>query len=58
MKVFEAETAPVLPHYRSQGRFAEVNGLQDVDLVTREVLAGLARLRGGSSSHAGAPRGA
>lgn len=58
MKVFEAETAPVLPHYRSQGRFAEVNGLQDVDLVTREVLAGLARLRGGSNSQAGAPRGA
>ena len=58
MKVFEAETAPVLPHYRSQGRFAEVNGLQDVDLVTREILAGLARLRGGANSQAGAPRGA
>jgi adenylate kinase len=46
MKVFEEETAPVLPHYRSQGRFAEVNGLQDVETVTREVLAQLARLRG------------
>jgi adenylate kinase len=46
MKVFEAETAPVLPHYRSQGRFAEVNGLQDVETVTREVLAQLASLRG------------
>jgi len=46
MKVFEEETAPVLPHYRSQGRFAEVNGLQDVETVTHEVLAQLARLRG------------
>jgi adenylate kinase len=57
MKVFEEETAPVLPHYRSQGRFAEVNGLQDVKTVTREVLAQLAQLRGGSSGQTGVSRG-
>jgi adenylate kinase len=45
MKVFEEETAPVIPHYRAQGRFAEVNGLQDVDSVTSEIRSQLARLR-------------
>jgi adenylate kinase len=58
MKVFEEETAPVLPHYRSQGRFAEVNGLQDVAIVTHEVLSQLARLRSGSGSPPSASHGA
>jgi adenylate kinase len=45
MKVFEAETAPVISHYHSQGRFAEVNGLHRVDTVTRDIHAQLERLR-------------
>ncbi len=45
MKVFEAETAPVIPHYQTQGRFAEVNGLQPVEAVTREIRVQLERLR-------------
>ena len=45
MKVFQDETAPVIPHYRAQGRFAVVNGLQNVDAVTRDIRAELQKLR-------------
>jgi adenylate kinase len=45
MKVFEEETAPVIPHYQAQGRFAQVDGLQDVSSVTREIRARLQELR-------------
>ena len=45
MKTFEAQTAPVVEHYRKQGRFEEVNGDQAVELVTAEITAALKRLR-------------
>jgi adenylate kinase len=45
MKTFEAQTAPVVEHYRRQGRFEEVNGDQAVDQVTAEITAALKRLR-------------
>jgi len=45
MKTFEAQTAPVVEHYRKQGRFEEVNGDQAVELVTVEITAALKRLR-------------
>lgn len=45
MKVFDAETAPVISHYHAQGRFAEVNGLHCVETVAREIRAQLERLR-------------
>jgi len=45
MKVFAEETAPVIQHYRSMGRFAQVDGLQDVESVTREIRARLRELR-------------
>ena len=45
MQVFEAETAPVISHYDTEGRFAEVNGLQRADAITRDISARLKRLR-------------
>jgi adenylate kinase len=45
MKTFEAQTAPVVEHYRRQGRFEEVNGDQAVEQVTVEITAALKRLR-------------
>ena len=45
MKTFEAQTAPVIEHYRNQGRFAEVNGDQPVEQVTAAIEAALKRLR-------------
>ena len=50
MRVFEEETAPVIPHYKAQGRFAQVDGLQDVASVTREIRASLQQLRASSGS--------
>jgi adenylate kinase len=45
MKTFEAQTAPVVEHYRKQGRFEEVDGDQAVEQVTSEITAALKRLR-------------
>jgi adenylate kinase len=45
MKVFDRETAPVIPHYRAQGRFTEIDGLQDVPQVTKAIEAALRTMR-------------
>jgi len=45
MKVFDKETAPVIPHYRAQGRFIQIDGLQDVGVVTAAIEAALKSLR-------------
>jgi adenylate kinase len=46
IRTYEAETAPVVEHYRGLGRFAEVDGELPVDQVTRSIKAAVARLRG------------
>jgi adenylate kinase len=45
MKTFEAQTAPVIEHYRKQGRFEEVDGDQAVERVTLAITTALRRLR-------------
>jgi adenylate kinase len=45
MKTFEAQTAPVIEHYRAQGRFRQVNGDQPVESVTSAITAALRQLR-------------
>jgi adenylate kinase len=45
MKTFEAQTAPVIEHYRKQSRFKEINGDHPVEKVTADIEAALARLR-------------
>ncbi len=45
MKVFEEQTAPVVEHYRNQGRFQEVNGDQSVEAVTIAIRQALQNLR-------------
>lgn len=45
MKTFTAQTAPVIEHYRNQGRFQEVNGDQSVDDVTAAIRQALETLR-------------
>ena len=45
IKTYEAQTAPVVEHYRGQGRFAEVDGELPVDEVTRSIKVAVARLR-------------
>jgi adenylate kinase len=46
MRTYEAQTAPVVDHYRALGRFAEVDGEQPVNVVAAGVEAAVARLRG------------
>jgi adenylate kinase len=50
MKVFEQETAPVIPHYRAQGRFVEIDGLQDVEAVTAAIESWLKQMRTGPTN--------
>jgi adenylate kinase len=45
MKTFQNQTAPVVEHYRRQGRFEEINGDQSVEQVTTAIEAALKRLR-------------
>ncbi len=45
IKTYEAETAPVVEHYRGQGRFAEVDGELPVEHVAESIKAAVARLR-------------
>jgi adenylate kinase len=45
MKTFEAQTAPVIEHYRKQGRFEEIDGDHPVEQVTLDIEAALKRLR-------------
>jgi adenylate kinase len=49
MKVFDKETAPVVPHYRQQGRFKQIDGFQEVEQVTAAVWSALKGFRTGSS---------
>lgn len=45
MRTYESQTAPVVEHYRAQGRFEEVDGAQPVSAVAAGVEAAVARLR-------------
>jgi adenylate kinase len=45
MKTFENQTAPVIEHYRNQGRFEEIDGDLPVEEVTVAIEAALKRLR-------------
>jgi adenylate kinase len=45
MKTFEAQTAPVVEHYRKQGRFKEVDGDHPVERVTASIKEALQALR-------------
>ncbi len=45
MKTFATQTAPVIEHYRRQGRFEEIDGDHTVEQVTTAIEAALKRLR-------------
>jgi adenylate kinase len=45
MRAYEALTAPVIEHYRSMGRFLEVNGDQPVGTIAAGIVAAVERLR-------------
>jgi adenylate kinase len=45
MRVYAAQTAPVVDHYRGLGRFAEVDGDRAIDVVAAGIVAAVERLR-------------
>jgi adenylate kinase len=46
LAAYHRQTAPILPYYKAQGRFFSVDGMADIDEVTRQIEAGLDRLPG------------
>ena len=53
MRQYEAQTAPVIEHYRALGRFEEMDGELPVEVVTSRILAAITRLRGETNAAAG-----
>ncbi len=45
LRTYDSLTAPVVEHYRALGRFAEVDGGQAMNVVTRRVMDAIVRLR-------------
>lgn len=45
MRAYAALTAPVVEHYREQGRFAEVDGDRPIAVIAAEIVAAVRRLR-------------
>ncbi len=45
MRVYAAQTAPVVEHYRGLGRFAEVDGDRPIEEVAAGIIAAVERLR-------------
>ncbi len=45
MKAYSALTEPVVEHYRSQGRFVEVDGDRPIEAVSAGIIAAVKRLR-------------
>jgi adenylate kinase len=45
MRAYAEQTAPVLEHYRTLGRFAEVDGDATIEAVTESILAAVEHLR-------------
>ncbi len=44
LDAYHTQTAPILPHYRKTGRLVTLDGMADVDSVSREIEAVLARI--------------
>ena len=50
LDAYHRQTAPILPHYASKGRFYTVDGMAEMDDVTKELEALLARIKGSSGA--------
>jgi len=46
LEAYHTQTAPILPHYRDGGRLVTLDGMADVDTVSQEIEAVLARITG------------
>jgi adenylate kinase len=50
LDAYNRETAPILPHYRAQGRLYGVDGMADIDTVSAAIEAVLERVSAGSAA--------
>jgi adenylate kinase len=50
LRAYHAQTAPILPYYAAQGRLHEVDGMAEIDEVTRQVVAVLENLGAGAAA--------
>ena len=41
LAAYHEQTAPIIPYYREKGRFAEVDGMADIDDVEKSILSAL-----------------
>ena len=48
MRAYEAQTAPVIEHYRVLGRFVEVSAVGQIPAIAAGIVAAVERLRGAS----------
>jgi adenylate kinase len=46
LEAYHRQTAPILPHYQKQGLLHGVDGMADIDAVTRQIQAVLEKLPG------------
>lgn len=46
LEVYHTQTAPILPHYRALGRLVTIDGMAEMDRVSAELEAALARAGG------------
>jgi adenylate kinase len=44
LDAYEAQTAPIIPHYKALGMLHTIDGMADIDVVTTEILGVLDRL--------------
>ena len=49
MRAYEAQTAPVVEHYRASGRFAEVDGDRPIEAIAAGIVATVEGMRRGGS---------
>jgi adenylate kinase len=45
LQAYHTQTAPILPHYAATGRLFETDGMADIDAVTQDLEAVLARVK-------------
>jgi adenylate kinase len=45
LEVYDSTTEPVLNYYKKQNKVIDINGLQEIEKVTKDILSGLSKLK-------------
>ena len=52
LQAYRAQTAPILPHYETQGRLFHIDGMASIDVVSAEIDAALIKAASHNMAHA------